>query len=275
MNTFRPGGFTLLPTIIKNLLIINGLFFLATISLKQAMGIDLEEHLALYYFDSTYFKPYQFISYMFMHGGISHIFFNMFALWMFGKVLEEVWGPKKFLIYYLVTGVGAAVVHTFVNWVTIGSMMTDFAAIKNTPSPELLLQFVQDHLSNANPKIYDFINQWSSMPNDPGYINDALSICTRIVDMKMNIPTVGASGAVYGVLLAFGMMFPNSLIYVFFAIPIKAKWFVIIYGAMELWTGISNDPNDNVAHFAHLGGMLFGFILIKLWKKNDINKFQI
>lgn len=275
MNYYRPGGFSLLPTIIKNLLIINALFFLATISLKQAIGFDLEEYLALYYFDSPNFKPYQFISYMFMHGGISHIFFNMFALWMFGKVLEEVWGPKKFLIYYLVTGVGAAVVHTFVNWWTMSSMMTDFAAIQNTPSPDLILKFVQDHLSNANPKIYDFINQWSLTPNDPAYINDAMSICTRIIDMKMNIPTVGASGAVYGVLLAFGMMFPNSLIYVFFAIPIKAKFFVIIYGAMELWTGIMNDPTDNVAHFAHLGGMLFGFILIKLWNKNEINKFQM
>ncbi|OFX19483.1 MAG: hypothetical protein A2033_07950 [Bacteroidetes bacterium GWA2_31_9] len=275
MNYYRPGGFSLLPTIIKNLLIINALFFLATISLKQAIGFDLEEYLALYYFDSPNFKPYQFISYMFMHGGISHIFFNMFALWMFGKVLEEVWGPKKFLIYYLVTGVGAAVVHTFVNWWTMSSMMTDFAAIQNTPSPDLILKFVQDHLSNANPKIYDFINQWSLTPNDPAYINDAMSICTRIIDMKMNIPTVGASGAVYGVLLAFGMMFPNSLIYVFFAIPIKAKFFVIIYGAMELWTGIMNDPTDNVAHFAHLGGMLFGFILIKLWKKNDINRFEM
>lgn len=275
MNYYRPGGFSLLPTIIKNLLIINALFFLATISLKQAIGFDLEEYLALYYFDSPNFKPYQFISYMFMHGGISHIFFNMFALWMFGKALEEVWGPKKFLIYYLVTGVGAAVVHTFINWWTMSSMMTDFAAIQNTPSPELILRFVQDHLSNANPKIYDFINQWSLTPNDPAYINDAMSICTRIIDMKMNVPTVGASGAVYGVLLAFGMMFPNSLIYVFFAIPIKAKFFVIIYGAIELWTGIMNDPTDNVAHFAHLGGMLFGFILIKLWNKNEINKFEM
>lgn len=274
MSNYRPGGFAILPPIVKNLLIINALFFLGTISLEHSFGIDLTKYLGLYYFESDLFRPYQYISYMFMHGGFSHIFFNMFALWMFGAVLENVWGAKKFLIYYFVTGIGAALIHTLVNWWTNSAVMNDFILLQNTPSPDLFLAFINEHLPNANPAIFDFINEWSTMPGEQAYINNALGIAQKVIEMRLDIPTVGASGAVFGVLLAFGMLFPNSLLYIYFAIPIKAKYFVILYGAMELIFGVMNQPGDNVAHFAHLGGMLFGFILIKLWDKNKFNRIN-
>ncbi|OFY20783.1 MAG: rhomboid family intramembrane serine protease [Bacteroidetes bacterium GWF2_33_38] len=262
----------MLPPVVKNLLIINILFFFATYAVSSAFNMDLSEMLGLYYFESEKFKIYQYLTYMFMHAGFSHIFFNMFALWMFGKILENVWGPKRFLIYYFVTGLGAAAIHTLVSWWSISGMMTDLEIFRNTPSPELFAAFIDSHLSNPNPQLFDFINEWSLAPQDSAFISQATDLAQRITDVRLNVPTVGASGAVFGVLLAFGMLFPNSVLYIYFAIPIKAKYFVMIYGAIELFMGISNNPSDNVAHFAHLGGMLFGFFLIRYWKNNQFRE---
>lgn len=267
MNQFRPGGFSMLPLIVKNILIINVLFFLGAMAFESKFGVDLSDYLGLHYFQSDKFQPFQYITYMFMHGGFSHLFFNMFAFWMFGNVLENVWGPKRFLVYFFVTGLGAAAIHTSIQWYQISSMMSEIEIFNNTPSPELFSAFIQSHLPNANPQIFDFVNEWSTHPSDLSYVSQAKIFTTQILDLKMNIPTVGASGAVFGVLLAFGMLFPNTMLYVFFAIPIKAKYFVMIYGAIELYSGIANNPNDNVAHFAHLGGMLFGYFLIVYWRK--------
>jgi membrane associated rhomboid family serine protease len=198
--------------------------------------------MALYFPSSKQFGVWQFVSYMFMHGGFTHILFNMFALWMFGNVLENVWGPKRFLNYYLITGIGAGITHLVVSYIRIAS-----SGFELTPD-----QF--DLIYNEGFQI---------LQSGRNYSDPAMGFYNLI----MNVPTVGASGAVFGILLAFGMMFPNSLIYIYFAIPIKAKYFVIIYGAIELLSGISNRPGDNVAHFAHLGGMLFGYAIIMYWKK--------
>ena len=206
-----------MPPVVKNLLILNVLFFLADISL-QTRGIDLTQWLGLHYITAQDFYPWQFITYMFMHGNFSHLFFNMFALWMFGYALENYWGSKRFLVYYLITGVGAALIQTGVLALEIRSMTAD------------LPPFAAQH----------YINQ---------------------------IVTVGASGAVYGILLAFGMCFPNVPIFLYFFFPIKAKWFVIIYGVIELFAGIGGTA-DGVAHFAHLGGMIFGLLLILYWRKH-------
>jgi len=240
---FRPTGFNILPPVVKNLLIINGLFFLATITFQNAFHTDLSRYLGLHYFASEKFSPYQLVTYMFMHGGMSHIFFNMFALWMFGKTLEEVWGPKRFLTYYLVTGIGAAVIQMLVTFLRIQS-------IEAALTPDLIDTVYRE----GSGVIQQGMN----------YSNDAMAK----LNMMINTPTVGASGAIFGLLLAFGMLFPNAVIYLYFAIPIKAKWFVMIYGAIELYSGVANNPADNVAHFAHLGGMIFGFFLIKYWKRN-------
>ena len=235
---YRPTSFRELPEIIKNLLIINGLLFLATISL-ESYGIDLTQLLGLHQFQSEDFMPHQLITHFFMHGNFTHLFFNMFALWMFGKILENVWGAKRFLIYYMITALGAAALHLAVS------------------------QYQIYELSNEVPNLIELAKK--------GLYNPSNENSLRLTQL-VTTPTVGASGAVFGILLAFGMLFPNTLLYIYFAIPIKAKYFVMIYGALELYLGLSNNPADNVAHFAHLGGMLFGFLLLKYWQK-DRNTF--
>ena len=235
-----------IPPVVKNLIIINVLFYIASYIL-ELKGIRLSSTLGLYFPLSENFGLHQIFTHMFMHGGLTHIFFNMFALYMFGRVLESVWGSKRFLIYYLITGVGAAILHSFVNFLEYQSLVSKM-------SPETI-----EYVKTEGP------NLWNEGKNFSDVFAGKLN-------MLLNIPTVGASGAVFGLLLAFGMLFPNTqLMLLFPPIPIKAKYFVMGYGAIELYLGFSH-PGSNIAHFAHLGGMLFGFILIKYWKKNS-NKF--
>jgi len=241
---YRPSGFNLMPPVVKNLLIINGLFFLATISFGSAFHINLLDILGLYMPGSPDFEPFQLITHMFMHANFSHIFFNMFALWMFGTAIENLMGSQRFLTYYLITGFGAAILHLGVSYLEMLSLRSELLAAGYSVTD--LQRFVETGSYNILPGV--------SERTLVGYLT------------KFFIPTVGASGAVFGILLAFGMFFPNSYIYLFFAIPIKAKYFVMAYGAMELFFGIANRPGDNVAHFAHLGGMVFGYLLIKYWR---------
>ena len=240
---YRPTSFSQLPEVVKNLIIINGLFFLATISL-DSYGIDLTRMLGLHQFQSTNFMPHQLVTHFFMHANFTHLFFNMFALWMFGKTLENVWGGERFLIYYMFTGLGAAALHLGVSQYEILSLE-----------------------SKINPYDLNIIleNGQRILEGNQNYSNQIMGK----LNLLINTPTVGASGAVFGILLAFGMLFPNTLLYIYFAIPVKAKYFVIAYGLLELYSGFRNNPADNVAHFAHLGGMLFGFLLLKYWQKNS------
>lgn len=262
MQGYRTPGFGGIPPVIKNLLIINVLLFLGT---QVLTSVNLVEFLALYYPESTHFRPYQFVTHMFMHGGLTHLFFNMFALWMFGRVLEGVWGSKRFLIYYFVTGLGAAALHLFVNYLSIEDMKAAALAFQNTPSPEAFQVFIKAHLSNPSNAVIDLVNRFYDRPESQALAAEAWHVIGRVVDLNINVPTIGASGAVFGVLLAFGMLFPNTeLMLLFPPIPIKAKWVVIGYGLLELYLGFTN-RGGNIAHFAHLGGMIFGFILIKYW----------
>lgn len=216
-----------IPPITKNLLIINVIFFLATL-VAPKYGFDLTDMLGLHYFMASDFRVYQFVTYMFMHGGFAHLFFNMFALWMFGGTLEQVFGPKRFLIYYMVCGLGAGVIQEVVQYI-------EYAAVLSA---------------------YDSVNTGVAIIPMSEYLN--------------LMTTVGASGAVYGILLAFGMLFPNQGMFVFpLPFPIKAKWFVMGYVVIELLLGLQG--SDGVAHFAHLGGMLFGFLLIVYWRKKSRN----
>jgi len=260
MQQFRPGGFRVLPEVVKNLLIINGLFFLATLALPS-FGIDLVEKFGLYQIASDKFQPFQLITHMFMHGGFGHIFFNMFMLWMFGSALENVWGPKRFLIFYLVTGLGAAALHLLVGGIQIHRLESEIAA--SGVDIGLLKQEIFEKLHN----LYDVRVSLGYTINNLAFKFGADPDLLASLIPKYFIPTVGASGAVYGLLLGFGMLFPNSLIYIYFLFPIKAKYLVIFMGVIELYTGMANNPGDNVAHYAHLGGMLFGFIMIKFWNK--------
>jgi membrane associated rhomboid family serine protease len=185
-----------------------------------------------------------------MQGTFMHIFFNMFALWMFGSAVENYWGPKRFLIYYMVTGVGAILIQMLVQYLQISHVEAQMTQGQINIVLSDGLTYLQQNQNFMDPLM--------------GKLN-----------ILYNTSTIGASGAVFGILLAFGMMFPNSIIYIYFAIPMKAKWLVIAYGALELYSGFSNSPGDDVAHFAHLGGMLFGFIMIMYWQKRikNINIF--
>lgn len=214
-----------LPPVTKNIIIINALVFLATIVLK-GRGIDLTTYLGLHFFMASDFNPAQFITYMFMHANWMHIFFNMFAVWMFGVTLERIWGPKRFLLFYIVCGIGAGLTQE-------------------------LVQFIQYETELVN---YDSVNMGYATIPMKEYLN--------------YLTTVGASGAVYAILLGFGLLFPNSEMFVFpLPFPIKAKYLVIGYVVLELGMGLAG--GDNVAHFAHLGGMLFGLVLVLYWRKKD------
>ena len=257
-----------IPPVVKNLLIINILMFLLAMIAERGFGVDLNRALGLHYFRSEYFQPYQFVTHMFMHGGVTHIFLNMFMLWMFGRFLEQVWGGKRFLIYYFFTGLGAAALHTFVMHIELSGLINDAVAFSNTPSADVFAAFVRDNVPRSSPQLYDFIQAWIADPNNSSYAREAIGFVDQFVNAKMNIPTVGASGAVYGVLLAFGVLFPNMPLVLIFLpfFPIKAKYMVMGMAVLELVHGFTM-PGSNVAHFAHLGGMLFGFILIRYWNK--------
>ena len=270
-NSYTPQRFQILPPVVKNLLIINGIMFLATYVFAKSFGISLEEKLGLYYIGSPLFKPYQFVTHLFMHGSMFHIFSNMFALWMFGNVLENYWGGQRFLIYYLVTGFGAALIHAAVTYYRIHGIEEAAYTFMSSPSLDSFAEFVNYHVPEAyKMQFQSLLGDWSAAPAGAGaYAAQASTWVQQLVQAESSIPTVGASGAVFGLLLAFGMLFPNAIIYLYFALPIKAKYFVILYGLIEVFTGLQNRAGDNVAHFAHLGGMLFGFILIKFWSKKQ------
>lgn len=246
INQSGSGFFSSIPVVTKNLLIINVLFWLASLVLPRA-GIDLTEMLALHYPASKAFNPIQFVSYMFMHDtrSFTHLFFNMFAVYMFGRVLESVWGPKRYLMYYMITGIGAGLINLLVIYLRV-------RAVEANMDAESIAMVYRDG--------YDVLQQGKN------YIDGAAGS----LNLLINTSTVGASGAVFGVLLAFGMLFPNMPLYIIpFPFPIKAKYMVTGYGLIELFAGIANFSGDNVAHFAHLGGMIFGFMLVRYWKKKD------
>ena len=244
--SFSQNNYTGQPStpVTTNLIIINVLMLVAdyVLGLKD---INLSRYLGLHYFDSDSYSPIQAFTYMFMHADIRHLFFNMFTLYMFGRLLEMAWGAKRFLIYYLVCGVGAAVTQQLAwRWGMHDAMVRALASV--------------------NPQA-DF-GTISGMS-----YSELLAYCEQYVSHYI---TVGASGSVFGILLAFGMMFPNARLFLLFPpIPLKAKWLVIGYGVFELLAGVAGTTGDNVAHFAHLGGMLFGFLLIMLWRKDRRHEF--
>lgn len=265
-NQTRIGGFNILPPGVKNLLIINVLAFLATIVFQSTKVCNLETLLGLHYIAAPAFKPWQFITYMFMHGNLSHLFFNMFALWMFGAAVENQWGTKRFLIFYFITGIGAALVHYLVTYLQIHPMLALLNQFLDAPSIETF-RYLSEH--NTNPAFKSMLdNNLIYLQQNPGSLNELVNITANAKDTFLNqFNIIGASGAVYGILLAFGMLFPNNYIYIYFVLPVKAKWMVLGYGILELLTGISS--SDGIAHFAHLGGMIFGIILILLWRRTD------
>ena len=226
----KPSFLRNIPPVTLNLLIINVLFFLATDLISARFEVDLSNFLGLHFIKSSFFYPWQLISYMFMHGNWAHLFFNMFGLYMFGRILEHFWGGKKFLLFYFIAGIGAGIIQEIVWYI-------NFYEIISNPS----------------------ITQINLLPS-----NQIISV-TEYFNLFV---TVGASGSLFGILFAFGFMFPKEkIMLIFLPIPIPARIFVLLYAVAELFFGVANFSWDNIAHFAHLGGALFGLIMIFWWRK--------
>ncbi len=241
MNGYGRGFLNMTPAV-KNIILINVVMFAAYWIGAKAFNIDLNSILGIYFPKSDSFKPIQIISHMFMHHDFMHILFNMYALFIFGQALENVWGPKRFLLYYMVTGLGAILIHESV-------IAYEYSRLVQVLSPEQIQTVIKEGTSVLTEGI--------------GFGNSAMNSLLVL----LNTPTIGASGAVFGVLLAFGMLFPNTqLMIIFPPIPIRAKYFVLIYGVLELILAFTQ-PGSNIAHFAHLGGMLFGYLLIRYWRR--------
>jgi len=228
-----------IPPITKNLLIINGLFFIATLFFDYQLHIDLAKYLGLHYWASPDFNPYQFITSMFMHGSLGHILFNMFGLWMFGSTIEGYWGPKRYLSYYIITGIGAGFIWLLTIYVQVQILLPQM-------TPEMIA-----YVKN------DGFEAWANHQNFTEPLMGSLN-------SLYNSTVVGASGAIFGLLLAFSMMFPDAqLMLIFPPIPIKGKYIAIV----ALVLGYIFDFQGHTAHSAHIGGMLFGIIMILFWKK--------
>lgn len=236
-NQYRPSAFGGLPVVTKNIIIINVILFLLTQILAATQGISLTDYFGLHYYLAPAFKPHQFITYIFMHGSLSHLLFNMIGVYVFGQVLEQVWGPKRYLIFYILTGLGAALAQYIIMHFEISSLLTSVnSQIENSFNTEERTYFM-------NQK-FEFIE----------------SLNYHVI--------VGASGSLFGLLGAFGLLFPNRQLYLYFLFPVKAKWLVIAYGAFEIFSGLRNNPGDNVAHFAHIGGLVVGLIIVLIWRKD-------
>lgn len=230
--------FAQLPTVTKNIIIINVLVFMACIAFPV-----IESPLTGYYFASDSFRVWQIVTHMFMHGSITHIFMNMFGVYMFGALIERYWGSKRFLNYYLLCGLGAFGLHQLITFIEIQKLMADL------PS-----DIIDEVMRNGRDILLSNHNY-----SDPTLAK---------LNASINIGLVGASGCLFGLLIAYGLMFPDSeMMLLFFPFPIKARYFVIGYGAIELMLGLANRNGDNVAHFAHIGGMLVGFVILKIWQR--------
>jgi membrane associated rhomboid family serine protease len=236
MTEFRPRGFQSIPPVIKNLIIANVLVWFAQITFGNSSAFSMEDIFALHDIHSPLFRPHQLVTHLFLHdpSNFLHLFFNMFALWMFGSILENLWGPKRFLIFYVLSGLGSAALH-------------------------LSIIYYQ------NAHIIEAFNSWD--PDTQLRNIDALH-------GRINEATLGASGAVFGCLAAFGYLFPNTEMLILpIPFPIKAKWLVLGYAGMELYLGIKNSAGDNVAHWAHLGGAVVGLLLVIYWNRNNRRQF--
>ena len=251
--------FNLTPAV-RIILILNVAVFAA----QNLLVPNLDELLGLHNFSSPLFNPIQMVSHMFLHGNLGHIFSNMFALIMFGPGLEQLWGTKRFTFFYLFTGIGAGLLYSGINYYEISQLKEAALLFIQDPDPTNFVGFVNDYAPRLNsiPEVRRYLEN----PDVALYQNQCIYLTKQYVSLALNAPMVGASGAIFGLLMAFGMLFPNTTLFLLFIpFPIKAKYFVALYGIFELYSGLHRTPGDNVAHFAHIGGMLFAFILIRYW----------
>ncbi|UYQ92942.1 rhomboid family intramembrane serine protease [Chitinophaga horti] len=269
MNDYRPGNFSILPVVIKNLMIINALIYFATITMPKEIQVWIDHMFALHYVGSDLFKPHQIVTHIFMHGSFGHLFNNMFSLWIFGSILENYVGPKRFLTFYMACGIGAALCYMgVVAWENhqLTIMANQFL---NNPTYENLLdlerKFNLGYITNKG--IDGLLAALHANPNNVTAIDTGRFFVTDAVAAYRNIPMVGASGAVYGILFGAAYLFPNMLLYIYFLFPVKLKYAAAFMIIMEVVMAVQNNPGDNVAHFAHLGGVLFSFLLLRAWTR--------
>jgi membrane associated rhomboid family serine protease len=270
MNEFRPTRFEILPTIIKNLIIINALMFFAQNTFAgPTSSFSVEDFFALHAWQSSLFKPWQMVTHIFLHGDFGHILGNMFALWMFGAVLENVWGPKRFLLFYILCGVGASVIHLLIlsyQFVPMASELMQLSQLSVSGSPafnEAVLAYSKSH----QIQLTRILSENNVSLATPGIRSEIMEFLTNNYNKTVNTATLGASGAVFGILMAFVYLFPNTKIYIYFLFPIKAKWLGVLYFSYELFFAVRNTAGDNVARWAHVGGALVGLLLVYLWNK--------
>ncbi|WP_439880192.1 rhomboid family intramembrane serine protease [Pontibacter sp. MBLB2868] len=247
---------------VRNILIINVVIFILQDRLFPA------NQFALYQFGSENFQPIQLFTHMFLHGGWGHLFSNMFSLFIFGPLLERFWGPQRFLAFYLICGLGASLMYNGVRAYELNKVEEEAAIYMEHPTPMAFFNFMEDHFEGRYER--KFAVEYRRNPDNPTYVAESKEAVRYVYQQLINVPMLGASGAVFAILMAFGLLFPNmELMLLFFPFPIKAKYFVLMYGAFELYSGFNRMPGDNVAHFAHLGGMLFAYILVKMWQRSD------
>ena len=255
--------------VVQNLLIIN----VGLLIVSQFIFPQLNSWFALYYIHSPYFKPFQFLTYMFMHADFWHLFGNMFGLLIFGPLLEQFLGPKKLLILWMVCGVGSGVLYSGYTAYRMNNLEAKVAIFQSNPDPDTFNKLVLENRGFFQRSVFDFVDAYSRNPEDPNNITQAKQTLDAIVSIQGNVPMVGASGALFGILIAFAMLFPNTqLMLLFPPIPIKAKYMVLLYSLYTIYNVFVNNPQDNVAHFAHLSGLVIGGVLVYFWKK-DRNSF--
>lgn len=252
-----------LTPVVKNLLIINILVYI----LQLILGDVFTAYISLWRYGSDFFKPYQFFTYMFAHGGTFHILFNMLGLVFLGPLLEQFWGSKRFLTFYLVCGVGAGLLYNGIQFFNTQSINEDYQEYVQSPDPNKFYQFILEHNEDEFYRYEDFINAYEENADNEHYHRESINAVNQIYRFSLRGFMLGASGAVYGILMAFGLLFPNTeLMLLFPPIPVKAKYLVLGLGLIALYSGFNRSEGDNVAHFAHLGGMVFAFIMIKYWQ---------
>lgn len=253
-----------LTPVVRNLLLVNILIFAA----ERLLEVNMPDLFGLRFPSSSEFAFYQILTHMFVHTGFGHIFSNMLALIVFGPALEMLWGGKRFLLFYLICGLGASACYLAVESFELYQLYAAVDRYLQNPNYAAFDRLVAEFGSIHNARLTGFLEHFGDNPNSSELIAASKQIALKMYETKLNIPMVGASGAIFGILIAFGMTFPNmELILLFPPIPVKAKYLVLFYGVYEIYSVIKAAPTDNVAHFAHLGGMLFGYILIRQWRK--------
>ncbi len=259
-------GFNITP-VVRNLLLINVLVF----AVGAIFRINMAEEFGLRYIFSDSFNPVQIPAHIFIHGDIMHLFSNMLGLFVFGPMLEQYLGPKRFLSFYLICGYGASLLFGIVNYIEVSSVQAAVQEFIMAPSPDDLNQLILKHTPGYlafEEGIYNFVNiDYAGAPNDPQFIGEAKGLARAIFNGSTRGVMVGASGAILGVVIGFAYLFPNvELMLIFPPMPVKAKYVALIYAGYDIYSMIQNRPDDNVAHLAHIGGMIFAILLLKIWK---------